>query len=381
MRIIAFVIFGLTISCPVIAQIEAQIIDFSNTLEINLQKEVFSNAFSNSIHSVNVIDVRDDTGALGYHYLKERDARRYFVQPSALSGKKGNDIWSKVYHCSPSLKNAFAEWVNEYLQCRKAESAKNKLLIVVKKFWLSAEADEIRYENDKNGQAMNGWDAGVLCKLEFYLEKDSVFFPLNRIDSVFTFKERLNDYKGTKFVDNAGYFITSVLKFSLQKLADINIDEVIAKRRKLSFNDIYLAYSKNMDIPVLKVTDLKKGVYKTFEEFKANSPSIIDYEFRNGTAGDILYVKESDSEYPTRDTWGFCDGKDIFVNSGDKYSKLVRRENTFYFCGIKGVVKKSKHIFLMSSGLNYAMNTGPKKTVYKLDSKYYQIDMETGEVY
>ncbi len=381
MRKIGFLILFISISFTILAQIEAKTIDFNNKLEINLEKEVFSHSFSNNIHSVNVIDVRDDTVLLGYHYLKEWDAKRYLVQPGTLQKNKDNDIWSKVYHCSPSLSRGFSEWINEYLQCRKNESAKNKLLIVVKKFWLSAEADEIRFENDKKGQAINGWDAGVLCKLEFYLEKDSVFFPLYRIDSVFTFKERLNDYAGIKFVDNAGFFVTSVLKASLEKLVDINLDEIIAKRRKLSFGDISGEYSKKLEVPVLKFINLKKGVYKDFEEFKANAPSITDYEFRKGTAGDILYVKEEDTEYPTRGAWGFCDGTDIFINSGDKYSALVRRENTFYFLGIKGVIQRSKHVFMRSSGLNYAMNTGPKKTVYKLDLKYYQIDMETGEVY
>jgi hypothetical protein len=204
---------------------------------------------------------------------------------------------------------------------------------------------------------------------------------LYRIDSVFTFKERLNDYRGTKFVDNAGSFVSSALKSSLQKLVDINLDEIVTKRRKLSMEDIRREYVKRGDVPILKSIDLKKGAYKSFEEFKSNVPSISSYELREGAIGDILYVKDGASEYPTRDAWGFCDGKDIFINSGDKYSKLVRRENTFYFFGIKGVVQKSKHIGGMSSGLNYAMNTGPKKTVYKLDLKYYQIDMETGEVY
>lgn len=381
MRTIAFLIFTLTRYSPVLAQIEAKAIDFSNKLEINLEKEVFSHSFNNSIYSVNVIDARDDTGAVGYHYLKAGDALRYGVKAGDSPKNKNNDSWSKVYHCSPSLRDGFAEWVNEYLQCRKSASAKNKLLIVVKKFWLSAEADEIRYENDKTGQAMNGWDAGVLCKFEFYLEKDSIFFPLYRIDSVFTFKERLNDYAGMKFVDNAGFFVTSVLKASLEKLADVNQEEIIAKKRRLSFDDIYQEYSKKINVPVLSLIDLKKGVYKNFEEFKSNTPFITDYEFRKGAAGDILYIKEGDAEYPTRDIWGFCNGKDVFINSGDKYSKLVKRENTFYFFGIKGVVQRSKHIAMMSSGLNYAMNTGPKKTVYKLDLKYYQIDMETGEVY
>ncbi len=381
MRIIVLVILTLAIHCPVVAQIESKAIDFNNKLEIVLEKEVFSNAFSGSIHSVNVIDVRVDTLAVGYHYLKPGDAIRYQVQPSASPKSKDNDKWSKVYHCSPTLAMGFSDWINEYLQCRKNASVKNKLLIVVKKFWLSSEADEIRYENDKIGQAINGWDAGVLCKLEFYLEKDSVFFPLYRIDSVFTFKERLNDYRGTRFDDNAGFFVTSVLKTSLEKLADINQDEVIAKRRKLSLGDISRDFSKKLNVPVLNVIDLKKGAYKNFEEFKSNTPSIAVYEFREGPGGDILYIKEGDSEYPTRDTWGFCDGKDIFINSGDKYSKLVKRENTFYFFGVKGMTQKTKNDFWTSSTLNYISGNGPKKTVYKLDLKYYQIDMDTGEVY
>ncbi|MFZ1370066.1 MAG: hypothetical protein WAR78_06780 [Ferruginibacter sp.] len=381
MRIFVFIILALSIYSPILAQIEAKTIDFNNKLEINLQKEIFTQSFSNSIHSVNVIDVRDDTMAVGYHYLKEWDAKRYLIQPGTLPKNKNNDAWSKVYHCSSTLSIGFTEWINEYLQCRKDESVKTKLLIVVKKFWLTSEADKIRFDNDKTGQAINGWDAGVLCKLELYLEKDSVFFPLYRIDSVFTFKEKLNDYAGIRFVDNADFFVTSALKASLKKLVGIIPDEIIVKRKRLSFEDISREYSKKMDIPVLKFNDLQKGVYKDFEEFKANAPSIQDYELRNGTIGDIIYIKEGGSEYPTRNAWGFCDGTDIFINSGDKYSKLVRRENTFYFLGIKGVKQGSKHIAMMSSGLNYAMNTGPKKTVYKLDLKYYQIDMETGEVY
>lgn len=381
MRIIVFVTLFITIYCPLFAQIEAKTIDFNNKLEIELEKEVSSNSLSNSIHSVNVIDFRDDTAAVGYHYLKEGDARRYLVQPGTLPKNKHNDAWSKVYHCLPSLSTGFTAWINEYLQCKKNESAKNKLLIVVKKFWLSSEADEIRFENDKKGKAINGWDAGVLCKIEFFLEKDSMFFPLYKIDSVFTFKERLNDYRGTRFVDNAASFVTSVLKSSLEKFTIINMDEIIAKRKRLSFDDINRGFSKRINIPVLNAVGFKKGAYKNFEEFKLNTPSIAWYQLREGPGGDILYIKEGDSEFPTRNTWGFCDGKDVFINSGDKYSKLVRKENTFYFFGVKGMTQKTKNDFWTSSALNYMSGNGPKKTVYKLDLKYYQVDMDTGEVY
>ena len=75
-RRIVPVILALLIYLPVTAQIEAKNIDFDNRLEINLEKEIFIKSFENSIHSVNVIDVRDDTLSTGYHYLKGGDAKR-----------------------------------------------------------------------------------------------------------------------------------------------------------------------------------------------------------------------------------------------------------------------------------------------------------------
>ncbi|MBK7374870.1 MAG: hypothetical protein KTQ13_03395 [Ferruginibacter sp.] len=380
MRTVSFLTLVLLTILPAFAQFEAKMIDFNNKLEINLAKESLPNSLGDKIRSVNVIDARDDSGAVGYYYIKRSEAFKHGIKPGE-AGKKGYDSWSKIYYCSPTLKDGFAEWISAYLQCRKNDSVKNNLLIVVKKLWLSPEADKTGFDDDKTTPLTNEWDAGVLCKLEFYLERDSIFYPLYRIDSIFTYKDRLNDYEGLRFVDNAGSFITSTLKKSLVKLADINPGEIIAKRRKLSFNEIYREYSKKTEVPILKSVVLNKGVYKDFEEFKANSPSIREYELRESKMGDILYVKDGNSEYPSRTVWGFCDGTDIFINSGDKYSKLVRRENTFYFFGIKGLTRKSKHVFLKSSALNYAANTGEKKSVYKMELKYYQVDMETGEAY
>ena len=381
MKIITVLFFFLAATFSTVAQIESKIIDYSNRLEINLAKEVCTYSFADWFYSVSVVDARDDTNAVGYYYIPKTEALKHSIKPGH-AGKNGNiDKWSKVYYCTPSLQEALSLWTNEYMQCKKNSLVKNKLLIVVKKFWLSSEADKISFENGKRGQAMNGWDAGLLYKLEFYLERDSVFYPLYRADSIFTYKERLNDFAGMRFVDNSGLFITSALKNSLNNLRNINPDEIINKRRKLTYSDIKNKYSNKNETPVLKDAVFKKGVYKDFEEFKANAPFIKEYELRKGSVGDVLFIKEGDSEYPVRSVWGFCDGKDIFINSGDKYSKLERKENTFYFFGIKGVVQKTKHIGGMSTGLNYAMNTGPKRTVYKLDIKYYQIDMETGEVY
>ena len=132
---------------------------------------------------------------------------------------------------------------------------------------------------------------------------------------------------------------------------------------------------------MLNEISFKKGVYKNFEEFKMNSPSLTDYDLRVGKLGDILYVKENGLEYPERKAWGFCNGTDIFINSADKYSKLIRRGNTFYFLGIKGIIRKTKHDLTRASIFNLATNSGVKYISYSKISKYYKVDMETGEVY
>jgi hypothetical protein len=88
------------------------------------------------------------------------------------------------------------------------------------------------------------------------------------------------------------------------------------------------AYSQNLivdDIP-----NLKKGIYKTYQEFKFNSPSIpLDYDIQKEI---ILYTNlMQTATYTNRDTaytlnidkekaneigpvWGFCDGTNVFIN-------------------------------------------------------------------
>ncbi|HMI77959.1 MAG TPA: hypothetical protein VK484_04160, partial [Ferruginibacter sp.] len=295
--------------------------------------------------------------------------------------EKGTDRWSKVYYCKPTLEQGLIDWMRIYFKCRNSEREANKLLLVIKKLWLTPEADAMRFDGDPGAQPMNEWDAGIVCKFEFYLEKDSMFYPLYRIDSVFTYEKKLNDFAGMRFVDNASSFIDSALKSALIKMSSINFNEVITKRRKLSIKDIEKDYLLKNELPVLNIPTFNKGVYKDFGEFKKNAPSITQFEFRQGPMGDIVYLKEGNTEYPARKIWGFSDGLNVYINSGDKYSRLTRHGNSFYFFGIKGVSRKSKHVFMRSSGLNYANNSGVKKTVYKLETKYYQLDMETGEAY
>jgi len=61
--------------------------------------------------------------------------------------------------------------------------------------------------------------------------------------------------------------------------------------------------------------NLKKGIYKTFNEFRENSPSIpLEYEIVrvNDIAYQLKIGKEETEHYGA--IWGFCDGKAVYVN-------------------------------------------------------------------
>jgi hypothetical protein len=369
MRVI-LLISGLLIGLLSAAQIVSKPIDFTNRLEPVLESEISTSHLSDKINKAVVIDARDDTSEIGYYST----SKGQILVPGIKSpvNQSRMKLWPKVYYI-PSLSDSIANWINNYLQFKKNESATNNLLVVIKKLWLSAEAAPLLFVSGRRGQASDGWDAGIVCKLEFYLEKDSMFYPLYRYDSIFTSKDDLPEY--------AGYFICTSIKKSLDKLFDIDLTTVPEKRRKLLFADIIQEYSRKKDMPILKEGVYKKGVYRNFEEFKRNSPSIHEYEFKKTEMGDLLYVKKNNSEYNLRTAWGFCDGANLYINSSDKYSKLIRRGDTFYFTGIKGITREAIHDIPYTSMLNLATDSGRKKTLYKGLLKYYQIDMETGEAY
>jgi hypothetical protein len=353
------------------AQIKTHEINLSNKILLDLENESPLQALPFKIKKISVIDARFDTCGIGY-LSSENHVLKTGVRLDTY-GAISKKAWPKVYSLTSSVDIAVGNWATNYLQSTKNDSLNKNLLIVIKKLWLSPAAAPALNENEKRGQPNEGWDAGVICKLEFYLEKDSIYYPLYRTDSIYTLKENLSD--------NTSLFITTALRNSLSKLFTVNMDKVFVSGRRLSITDIYTSIKKNRTMPILNTGSFTKGVYKTFDEFKMNAPSLKDYELRKSELGDLLYVKENNAEYPERNAWGYCDGINIFINSGDKYSTVIKNQDAFYFEGIKGIIRKTKHDVPYTSLFNVVTNTGRKVTKFKGVIKYYQIDMETGEAY
>ena len=88
---------------------------------------------------------------------------------------------------------------------------------------------------------------------------------------------------------------------------------------------------KSRDNYIINTTAYNKGIYKTFEEFKYNRPSIVDnYTFdkknlwlTDRQTGKLKKLKK-------REIWGFCDGSKIFV-AWHKYDEILEKGRYCYF--------------------------------------------------
>jgi hypothetical protein len=225
--------------------------------------------------------------------------------------------------------------------------------------------------------------SGIVVKIEFYSKIKLNYYALYRYDSILS---------GVHSVSYFGSDYLSVgLTESLSKLTymDHSIFSVIANRKPFSLEEIKEHNSKSFDLAILKDTALKSGVYVTFEEFKTNKPSKIDFEIKKEKLTDIVYIKEADGkEYPIRDIWGYSDGKKTFVKSLDNFFLLQRKENAFYIYGSKQFTRdRSRDYipnatpgFVGSSGIFVpSVQTGEQSI--KLRLKPYQLDWDTGKLY
>jgi hypothetical protein len=329
-------------------------IKYGDLIKIKLETVIADKKVSSNLIGFELIDLRNDTSSLGYAFTK--------------LPKKINKICFDI-----ASDGAITDWFCNYLKLDKRNKWGDKLVVSLRKLRISNEIATKTFDNGHQGQPQNGWDEGMLLKIEFYLWHDEMYYPLYRYDSLKTIDGSLPN--------DASQFIADGFTAALSKLFTLDLSFVPGHVRKLSRSDILERNSKENQLPILAAVQYKKGAYKDFDEFKLNSPSIFEFEYKEGKMGDFLYVKEGDKEYPDRTVWGFCDGRNLFINSGDMFAELIKEGNTFYFSGVKSLTRKTRHNLLKASTFNLITNTGEKKTVYTVDNKYYQVDMETGEVY
>lgn len=112
--------------------------------------------------------------------------------------------------------------------------------------------------------------------------------------------------------------------------------------------------------PILDATDLQQGIYKTFEEFLTNSPSILspfqivtesgEHRIERGTADYRLVLRDSViRRKELRNFWGVCDGQSVYINETNyggalNFKKLHGLGRYCYFKGTMVDASRNAHM-------------------------------------
>lgn len=312
---------------------------------------------------IKILDSRFDTSKIGYIPNTDNLAgKRNAFRKMTLRG--GNGIAIQTYY-------------NDYY-AESFTSNDFELLIVMKRFWISGNSSS---NNKRMEVANSGKDnSSILCKWEYYIGKNGHYLPVKRMDTTFIVDEDLKNYLNDKLSSKRLHHVKNSLHALIEVLDFSNGINQFDKQPKKSINEIDEFNKRMNNIPRLKDSSFKKGVYLSFDDFKNNQPSIIDFQEKKMRYGRFNKNTEDYLEDMKGQTignyWGYSDGKDFrYGMLGNE--KIYRIQNTFcFFIKVVGyTVEHGNQGQFGGSGIN---------TISK--NKYetwvpFQIDMETGQIY
>ena len=209
--------------------------------------------------SIKIIDSRFDTSKIGYMLEGGLSKKRMFRKMLLPGG----------------VSNAIETYYNEYYAGSFSQND-FELLIVMKRFWLAGEARS----NNKRVETANsvGGNVNLYCKWEYYLGKDGKYVPVKRMDTIMRIDEILSRYIDEEFSEKRLSYFKYVLKALIEILDYSNAVKQFDTQPKKTLEEIK-EFNKRMNlIPVLQDSGFKKGVYLSFDDFKNNRPSIIDFQ-------------------------------------------------------------------------------------------------------
>src|SRR5262249_24697942 len=106
----------------------------------------------------------------------------------------------------------------------------------------------------------------------------------------------------------------------------------VATGRRLQREDIIQFNQSRFELPITGSPILTPGAYASFQEFRNNAPSIQNFEVHQQNEDHLLYITNANgpSQY-SREAWGYCDGKTVYIMREGKLYPLWKEGKAFYW--------------------------------------------------
>jgi hypothetical protein len=187
----------------------------------------------------------------------------------------------------------------------------------------------------------------VNIEVECFYKKGDVLFPAARFDTSYI-------HHFPDFILIAATQMKRLLQPLMDKIVHVNL-EVVERRKSYTEAEIRKRYSDRFEIPILKAITYNKGIYKTFNEFKRNAPSIDSFKlatdkmkvnegnrtlvdltslawkaFQTRNSAVFLYDPDNNLITPS-EIFGYSDGKTLWIQHGAFFFPLQKTGNSFEF--------------------------------------------------
>ena len=321
---------------------------------ITLEDPQIKSITNKNISDIKVIDARPDTSSIGFYKTSTGSYYSIVLKTNVADEVSG--------------------FLKDYLDIKSNnDDAGAHIILVIKKLLLTNELE--KYTDEKHSKNDNvSWLSGVIARFEFYSNNGNGYSPLYRFDTLLS---------GTDKIGHPNNYLPDVLLLSIKKLLTSDLKNISPARKKMSLDEIDTYNQRDFNIPIIGAESYNKGVYKTFEEFKNNAPSIANYEVAEDKLTKTIFIKDTAGMYPVRDVWGYCDGQHLYIQSANNYFELVKTENTFICNAAKSISRhrniKAENVLMLGA---FAGSVGKqnKKVTYNLTLTLFHLDMESGEL-
>jgi len=295
-----------------------------------------------------------------------RDTSRVGVVHSGTYSQAQIAVWRG------STSTTFAAYLDSVYASRRGFDS---LLVVIKDLWIS---DSVDRTAPSRGLFSDPYWSRIAFRFEAYQRRDGGFVPLTYLDT-------LSETKGSEDPYVADRRLVELCDVFMEKVADIENQGIIARRRTVTMAQIDSFAERRFDYAMDTAVRLVTGVYASVDEFRDNRPSITDYKITKDKQGNMeLRIRDADGQYYYSHTlWGFCEGGQTYVMMDGNLFPIFRVQQQFYVLGSDEYKRDVVAIIpflipLGSAALLYGAATVNSPIYRKL--QIFRLDAESGKV-
>ncbi len=300
-------------------------------------------------YSLNVTEPYQGAGKLPFNKISFNDVR-YDTSFIAVNWQSNMDLlFLESLNKKYTLDNGLAASLTNYFHQYYADNFSDNgaaLVCYIKKFAITLKDTLLDFYKPKEGfneEKINN----IHVEIEGYYKTGDALYPAFRMDTVYA-------YRFTKIKREFPQFIKEIIGPLIRK---INIADTAKILSRKPYNEEQVAekYQSRFKLPILTADSVKKGIYKNFDEFRNNAPSITNFTIKtdrmriNASAikridatslvmaalqrkSTTVFLYDTNGELISPATiFGFSDGSTSWIEHGAFFYPLIRVANAFEF--------------------------------------------------